>query len=100
MTAAQPERRPEEPKKPEEKIVIVEELPPRKSRVAAGLLSIFLGWIGVGRFYMGFVGLGVLQIIVSILTAGIGGVVWGVIDGVLILTHSINYDAYGHPLAD
>ncbi|MCL5292964.1 MAG: TM2 domain-containing protein [Actinobacteria bacterium] len=100
---AQPERQPEPERKKEperEEILIVKEEPvPRKSRLAAGLLSILLGWLGVGRFYLGYPFLGALQIILTLLT-GVGGLIWGIIDGVLILTNSINEDAYGRPLRD
>ncbi|MHB0975589.1 MAG: TM2 domain-containing protein [Candidatus Aquicultorales bacterium] len=100
--AAQPERKPErEPeRKVEEREFVVVEPDLRKSRVAAGVLSILLGWLGVGRFYLGYTGMGILQIIVSLLTGGLGGLIWGVIEGILILTGSFNEDAWGRPLRD
>lgn len=55
-----------------------------KSKMAAGLLGIFLGSLGVGRFYRGFVGVGVAQLLVTIFTAGFGWI-WGLIDGILVL---------------
>ncbi len=36
-----------------------------KSKLAAGLLGIFLGSLGVGRFYMGNIGMGIAQIVVT-----------------------------------
>ncbi|AHB13014.1 TM2 domain-containing protein [Dehalococcoides mccartyi] len=75
------------------------EYPERKSRIAAGLLGVFLGSIGVHRFYLGFVGIGIAQIIVSIVTLGIGSI-WGFIEGILILTGSFEKDAKGIPLRD
>ena len=42
---------------------------------------------------------GVAQIIVTIVTCGVGGL-WGFIEGILILTGSINTDAEGKPLTD
>lgn len=71
----------------------------QKSKLAAGLLGIFLGAFGVGRFYLGYAGLGVAQLLVSIFTFGIGGL-WGFIDGILILTGSVKVDAQGIPLKD
>jgi TM2 domain-containing membrane protein YozV len=70
-----------------------------KSKVAAGVLGILLGGFGVHRFYLGFVGIGILQIVVTILTLGIGAL-WGFIEGILILTGSMNRDAKGRPLRD
>ncbi|MCZ9344600.1 TM2 domain-containing protein, partial [Streptomyces sp. TRM76130] len=34
-----------------------------KSKIVAGLLQIFLGGFGVGRFYVGSVGVGVAQLL-------------------------------------
>jgi len=55
-----------------------------KSKLAAGLLGIFLGGLGVGRFYRGHAGIGVAQLAVTICTAGIGAL-WGLIEGILVL---------------
>ena len=45
-----------------------------KSKLVAGLLQIFLGSFGVGRFYLGYPGMAVTQIAVTWLTCGIGGI--------------------------
>ena len=73
---------------------------PLKSKMTAGLLGIFLGSIGVHRFYLGYTGIGIAQIAVTIVTCGIGGI-WGLIEGILILTGSpsLSTDAEGRPLA-
>lgn len=72
--------------------------PLAKSRLTAGLLGIFLGGLGVHRFYLGYTSIGVLQILVTIATCGIGGL-WGIIEGILILGGSgIKTDADGRPL--
>ena len=73
--------------------------PRSKSRIAAGLLGIFLGHIGIHRFFLGYVGIGIVQIIVTLITFGIGGL-WGFVEGILILAGSINHDAKGVPLRD
>jgi len=70
-----------------------------RSRFVAGVLGIFLGWVGVHRFYLGFVGIGLLQILVSLLTGGIGGALWGIAEGILCLTGHVR-DADGLPLRD
>jgi TM2 domain-containing membrane protein YozV len=70
-----------------------------KSKIAAGLFGIFLGGFGVHRFYLGYVGIGILQIVVTIITLGWGGL-WGFIEGILILTGTIDKDAEGRPLKE
>ena len=75
----------------------------RKPKIAAGLLGIFLGTFGVHNFYLGFTGKAVAQLLITILSCGIlSGVsaIWGLIEGILILTGSINKDANGNSLAD
>ncbi|MCL1885245.1 MAG: TM2 domain-containing protein [Dehalococcoidia bacterium] len=71
----------------------------QKSKLVAGLLQIFLGWLGLGRFYLGYTGIAVAQLLVSVLTLGIGAI-WPLIDGILILTGSVATDAKGVPLKD
>jgi len=62
-------------------------------------LGIFLGVVGAGRFYLGYTGLAVAQLLVSIFTCGIGSL-WGLVDGIMILTGSVKTDAHGVPLKD
>jgi len=74
--------------------------PDAKSKLVAGLLGIFLGGFGVHRFYLGYTQIGVIQVIVTIVTCGLGSL-WGLIEGILILTGSgIKEDAQGRPLVD
>ena len=69
-----------------------------KSKMTAGLLQIFLGSFGVGRFYLGYTGLGIAQIAVVWLTCGFGSI-WTLIDGIMMLTGKVP-DAQGRPLRD
>ncbi|MCL2281638.1 MAG: TM2 domain-containing protein [Dehalococcoidia bacterium] len=71
----------------------------QKSKLVAGLLQIFLGWLGIGRFYLGYNGIAIAQLLVSIFTFGIGAI-WPLIDGILILTGSVATDGKGVPLKD
>ncbi|WP_076003521.1 TM2 domain-containing protein [Dehalogenimonas formicexedens] len=70
-----------------------------KSKIAAGLLGIFLGGLGIHRFYLGYTGFGIAQIAVTVVTLGIGGI-WGFIEGILILTGTFKKDAKGLLLKD
>jgi TM2 domain-containing membrane protein YozV len=67
-----------------------------KSKIVAGLLQILLPF-GIGRFYIGDTKTGVLQLIVAVLTCGIGGL-WSLIDGILMLVHDDTKDARGYIL--
>ena len=78
-----------------------------KSKMAAGLLGIFLGALGVHRFYLGYTAIGIIQVVVAVVggifTCGIATAavaVWGLVEGILILTGSINRDAQGNPLRE
>ncbi len=75
----------------------------QKSKLAAGLLGIFLGSLGVHNFYLGYTGKAIAQLLISLLTCGFGAVasgIWGLVEGILILTGSISKDAKGIPLKD
>ena len=70
-----------------------------KSRLAAGLLGIFVGGFGVHNFYLGFTGKGVAQLLLTVFCCGIGWI-WGFIEGIMILAGAINMDFNGVPLKD
>ncbi|BBZ44432.1 TM2 domain-containing protein [Mycobacterium parmense] len=72
-----------------------------KSKTVAGLLQLLglFSIAGIGRIYLGYTGLGIAQLVVGLVTCGIGAVIWGVIDAVLILTGKVN-DPRGFPLRD
>ena len=75
----------------------------QKSKLTAGLLGIFLGGLGIHNFYLGYTGKAVAQLLIALLTCGFGAtvtLVWGLIEGIMILTGSINKDAKGNPLKD
>ena len=78
----------------------------RKSRVAAGVLGILLGCFGVHNFYLGYTGKAVAQLLLTLvgwILCGLGPVaagIWGLIEGIMILTGSISRDGYGNPLGE
>ena len=79
--------------------------PEAKSRIAAGLFGIFLGAFGIHRFYLGYVGLGLVQLLITVLSFGTLAVVssiWGLVEGIMILARSGGFttDATGRPLRD
>lgn len=79
--------------------------PQAKSKLAAGLLAIFLGGLGIHRFYLGDTNRGVLMLLLSVLSCFILYPIihiWGLVEGVLYLSGSSGYttDATGRPLRD
>ena len=55
-----------------------------KSQLVAGLLCFFLGGLGIHRFYLGYIGIGVIQL----LTGGLFGI-WTLIDLIRIIIGSL-----------
>lgn len=71
---------------------------PRKSRIAAGVLGVVLGCLGVHNFYLGHTGRGLAQLLITVLTCGWAAIptaIWGLVEGILILTGQVNTDANG-----
>ncbi|MFE1952225.1 MULTISPECIES: TM2 domain-containing protein [Streptomyces] len=64
-----------------------------KSKIIAGVLQLFLGSLGVGRFYIGNVGIGLAQLFTC---GGFG--IWALIDGIILLTSSNTTDSNGRVL--
>jgi len=73
---------------------------PPKSAVAAGLLQLFFGWFGLGRFYVGSLGIAFTQLVLGFL--GIGTVffivgffilvplsIWTFIDAILTFSSNV-----------
>lgn len=69
-----------------------------RNRWVAGVLGILLGALGVHRFYLGFVGIGIVQVIVGLCTAGIVSGIWGFIEGILCFCGAMR-DVDGRPLS-
>lgn len=60
-----------------------------EKKLVAGLLGILIGGLGIHKFFLGYQKEGLIMLLVSVLTCGIGYAVMGVIgivEGVLYLT--------------
>ena len=66
-----------------------------KSKLVAGLLQVLLP-LGIGRMYVGQTTLGVAQLLVTVLTCGVGAI-WPFIDGIIMLVTD-SQDAEGRIL--
>ncbi|MEX0776969.1 MAG: NINE protein [Phycisphaeraceae bacterium] len=95
---------------------------PVKSRLLAGIYALLLGWLGVHRFYLGFVTIGLFQLSLSaasivivvalglatgsqLITALISAMsvvaliwIWGAIEGMMILGGMMQHDGQARPL--
>ena len=75
--------------------------PKGKSRLAAGLLGIFLGFMGVHNFYLGYRGKAWGQLLITVLSLGtlsfLSGI-WGLVEGIFYLTGRYTSDGNGNPL--
>lgn len=63
--------------------------PPENKKIIAGILAILLGPLGIHKFILGYQKEGVIMLLVSILTCGIGAGVMGLIgliEGIIYLT--------------
>lgn len=64
-------------------------VPGTKSKVAAGLLAIFLGSFGIHKFYLGYSTAGIIMLLVTLLTCFFGSIIMGpiaLIEGIIYLT--------------
>ena len=70
-----------------------------KSRNIAAALAIFplTGIFGAHRWYLGFYKIAIFQMIVTAATVG-AGILWPIIDGVLLYSGKMNEDKQGRPL--
>ena len=74
-----------------------------KSKMAAGLLGIFLGGLGIHNFYMGYKGKAIIQLLLGtvgiiVLIGPVISAIWGFIEGIMILAGKIRVDGHGVPL--
>lgn len=61
--------------------------PGAEKKLTAGICGILLGWLGVHKFILGYTKEGIIQIVISVVTCGAGGLV-GLIEGIIYLTKS------------
>jgi TM2 domain-containing membrane protein YozV len=68
-----------------------------KYKYLAGILALVLGGAGVHRLYLGYYGIALAQLALTLATAGYG-LLWGFVEGILILAGHLDKDAKGRPL--
>jgi len=67
------------------------------SRMLAGVLQLLIP--GMGRMYLGYLAIGLLQFMLGLCTLYVFHL-WSFVDGILILTGHVNHDGYGRTLKD
>lgn len=77
----------------------------QKSKLAAGLLAIFMGFLGIHNFYLGYTGKAITQLLLTVVGSCVivGPMVaffWGIIDAAMIFAGKIDRDVKGVPLKD
>jgi len=80
--------------------MMVMESPPKQMLVGI-LLALFVGTLGIHNFYLGHTGRGIAQLLITVLTFGIGALItwpWSLIELIMMATGSL-HDADGRPLA-
>lgn len=73
--------------------------------LAAGLLGIFLGGLGIHNFYLGYTGKAVAQLMICVfgfcvLVGPVVAGIWGLVEGIMIFCDRAPVDANGVPLRD
>lgn len=58
-----------------------------QKKLVAGLLGILIGSLGIHRFYLGDSTGGIIRIVISFCTLGLGGII-GFIEGIIYITKS------------
>ena len=61
--------------------------PGADKKIAAGICGILLGGFGIHKFILGYTKEGIIQIVITVVTCGIGSFV-GLIEGIIYLTKS------------
>lgn len=74
----------------------------RKSKIVAAVLAFMFGSLGIHNFYLGYIGKGVTQLLLTIIgwiiiIGPILSIVWSIIEFVMILTGTLD-DANGNKL--
>ena len=56
-------------------------------KVVSGILGILVGSLGIHKFYLGYTTEGIIQLVISIVTCGLGGII-PFVEGIIYLTKS------------
>jgi TM2 domain-containing membrane protein YozV len=54
-------------------------------KVLAGVMGLIFGYLGIHKFILGYTQEGIIQLVISIVTCGLGGII-GFVEGIIYLT--------------
>ncbi len=66
---------------------MADKIPGAEKKLVAGLLGILIGGLGIHRFYLGDMTGGIIRIVITFVTCGVGSLI-GLIEGIIYLTKS------------
>jgi TM2 domain-containing membrane protein YozV len=58
-----------------------------EKKIVAGIFGLLLGGLAIHKFYLGYTKEGIIQIVITVCTCGLGGII-GFIEGIIYLTKS------------
>ena len=64
-----------------------DKIPGAEKKLVAGIFGILLGGLAIHKFYLGYTKEGIIQIVITVCTCGMGGLI-GLIEGIIYLTKS------------
>ena len=74
----------------------------KKSKLGAGLLGLFLGQLGIHNFYLGYTGKAIAQLLITVLSCGVGGIcvwIWALVESIRIFEGKVK-DSQGLELSE
>ena len=64
-----------------------QQTPQENKKVLAGVLALIFGYLGIHKFILGYTQEGIIQLVISVITCGLGGII-GFVEGIIYLTKS------------
>lgn len=70
----------------------------QRNKFVAGILGLVLGFLGAHNFYLGYKKRAIVQLVLTILSGGAISAIWGIVEGIIILSSPTYRDADGNLL--